>query len=384
MADVSEIIIESGTYQIKDSFSRDQINNLNELLQTLTDNTQDIINAYNSIYVVSKNSTKYNTINKAIAAAKQKNVKTLILIMPGEYQEQIYLRENNYIDLIGLDKNITTIYGNYTYPDCTLYTDGSGLFKNLTFKNTNDDAYALHYDPGDNNSQGSMVFQNCQFIANFHSAGIGLGMNSSLTFFNCDFTCLQNNNALYAHNNMYSNRPGQNLRVINCYLYTNGSTAFTFDDAAYSAQASNSTCYLDFQNNSSNGTAFLFRKNTNSAATNTWVHYIQDSDTVKLLPSSHGNFAKGINYGEAVIQYSCYAVKGLQNNGGNGTYTVIPVPVNLKDYDVSIYQQMVWANTGGTSTASIWNTVGTAVTITDNDTSHYGKLFSIGLKLTAK
>ena len=56
MADVSEIIIESGTYQIKDSFSRDQINNLNELLNTIPNNPiDDLIFLYfsdeNEIYV---------------------------------------------------------------------------------------------------------------------------------------------------------------------------------------------------------------------------------------------------------------------------------------------------------------------------------------------
>ena len=126
----------------------------------------------------------------------------ILLVMPGVYSRismGTKLSDRvRYLSIIGLDKSTCVIRddsGLYETPPFN--AKGYGVYKNLTFYATHNDAknsgwaegvnssYAMHYDFG---SDVNMTFEDCYFYSEQQSAvGLGIWDNSVVKFKRCDF-----------------------------------------------------------------------------------------------------------------------------------------------------------------------------------------------------
>lgn len=147
----------------------------------------------NGVYVVSKNG-KYKTITSAINVAP---ANSLILIMPGTYEEQIDTKNKN-IHLIGVDKETCIILDKTGMYDTPPLEISGGSVQNLTIIETGEQstpsdsgtlptlAYCIHAD-WDTMTNNSLLISNCILKCNKRAAiGVGARNGFSLTVENCD------------------------------------------------------------------------------------------------------------------------------------------------------------------------------------------------------
>lgn len=182
------------------------------------------LNEQSNYLTVGHKGCNFTNINDAINYAKNYCTETnrvTILIMPGEYNEEIHLLPNPGIDFIGMGN--VTITGSYEYPWCPMYIVGTTKIININLINTSSNSYAYHFEAqavGDIDG-GSIEFINCTFRSSGLSAiGIGTGKNTSIIFKNC--LLYGGTYGIYCHN--YNEQAaGQSVSFLNCGIYSGDS-----------------------------------------------------------------------------------------------------------------------------------------------------------------
>lgn len=224
----------------------DETENLSERVKTLEESGVPIPEGeQGTTFTVAKNGAMFDTINGAIAAAREyitanPGKRVLVLIMDNNiYEENITLLNNPGIDIAGFG---AIIRKDCAYPESPIYTTGRGTFVGLSFENYNtttatNASYALHFDYNNSPAEGETHFVNCRFIAiGTHGAGIGLGNNIDLIFDNCFFRSTTHSGC-YIHNSPFDAQ-SQIARFNNCQFYgleSESNPAFIAEDARTSA-----------------------------------------------------------------------------------------------------------------------------------------------------
>ena len=357
---VKQLTISSGTYDIEDAQARSNISTLQSDLAVINekviDNTNDInliskyilgLNPEETNYrylIVSKvENMPFNTINSAIDyAINTLNVSlknpVAILIMTGVYNEQIVLNDVHGLEFIGLNKNLVTIEYNGSYPDCVVHVQGHYYFRNLTFRNTNNDTYIVHQDPSDSTVKGTVSFEDCIFDGGSNGIGYGSGTSTTLKVVNSEFKN-QGSYHIYAHNSPYSRNNQKMILIGNIFHSTK---CLMLDDAgATYGNTSSSKMDLYFKNNLclffSLG-SLLFRPNTNDESQN--KPYITGANMQQgigcsgndNIPSMNCNFNNGVS---GILRYNVYVY--IPKAGyDNYSHVSIPVPVYASAYNVKI------------------------------------------------
>lgn len=182
-----------------------------------------------NVKMVDKNGS--GTYSKISNAVKDATDGCTILVMPGNYTDEIIDAWGKDITIRGIDKRktiITNSLDDYTKPPLQM---GAGTLENVTViakKNPNGstgfrNAYAMHIE--DNNLfNKSLLVKNCNFIA-YNGATVGMGMRGGcdVRFEDCYFNSPEYNNigtsgyAFYFHDNADVNYCGyEKLTIKNC------------------------------------------------------------------------------------------------------------------------------------------------------------------------
>ena len=194
---------------------------------------------HKNVVIVDKQNGDYNTINAAVQA----NNGETIIVMPGDYYENVRAWVNKPINIVGVDKNKCILRhgcGQYANPPLEI---AAGYVKNMTIyaDSTNpvvepDDnkpkSYAVHVE-SDYSANRELTFENCILKSNWAPAiGIGLRPNFKLTLRNCDLYAnyeqvwvgslgkLASLGALFFHPSAGYSSENQNLILDNCRLYS--------------------------------------------------------------------------------------------------------------------------------------------------------------------
>lgn len=194
---------------------------------------------YKNVVIVDKQNGDYSTINEAV----QKNNGETIIVMPGDYYENVRAWVNKPINIIGVDKNKCILRhgcGQYANPPLEI---AAGYIKNMTIyadstnplvepSDTNAKSYAVHVE-SDYSANRELTFENCILKSNWAPAiGIGLRPNFKLTLRNCDLYAnyeqayvgslgkLASLGTLFFHPSAGYSSENQNLVLDNCRLYS--------------------------------------------------------------------------------------------------------------------------------------------------------------------
>lgn len=194
---------------------------------------------HKNVVIVDKQNGDYNTINAAVQA----NNGETIIVMPGDYYENVRAWVNKPINIVGVDKNKCILRhgcGQYENPPLEI---AAGYVKNMTIyadstnplvdpNDTNGKSYAVHVE-SDYSANRELTFENCILKSNWHAAiGIGLRPNFKLTLKNCDlysnyektYVGSLHENAslgtLFFHPSAGYSSENQNLVLDNCRLYS--------------------------------------------------------------------------------------------------------------------------------------------------------------------
>lgn len=248
--------------------------------------TDILLNPANAVYTVGANAM-YTTINDALTVAQSDGKQSIILILPGTYNENIDLRPSNNITLYGLGQVIVT--SNREYPYGALYVMGTFNCYNITFistyTGTNPGSYAFHHEQNALNSAGEERFYNCEFIS-YSNASVGLGIgDATIYFYNCRFTTLRSgfSQSFYCHNAATGTGKHGTLVLKDCW----SNDTFRTDDAATYQSLSNSLKLILINNCFSSFEFYDY---------NSIMHYIPNGQAVSLSDYSYGNKCVAMNY----------------------------------------------------------------------------------------
>ena len=243
-----------------------------------------------------KGSGDYESISNAVTEIKlKKSDKNITLIvMPGEYEEVIDLRENTSIDILFLYKKYTKLIDKSgKYINSPLMVSGNNNIRNATIVANHDKgveisspySYALHYDYL---GEGTTIFENCKFESYQNSAvGIGMHENQTLIFKNCDFYSEYDGGTFYCHNATDSGVTNQKIILIECRIVAEMGLALRIDDANIgSGDGLGNQMEMEFIN--CNFISMTLGENSYQF-TQTALGDSTLSGNIKLSPDSHGN-----------------------------------------------------------------------------------------------
>ncbi|MCI1632941.1 MAG: hypothetical protein LKI22_03185 [Liquorilactobacillus nagelii] len=187
-----------------------------------------------NLLTVAKSGGDYDTVQSAIANSN--GASDSILVLPGQYFEQLKMDDNSegnksaVKSIIGIDKSKCIVESdNSAYNNDAIRVTNDGYFKNMQFlakqaSGAADGSYALH---ADNNwmVKSTIIFENCYFYSDYRSAaGIGLRPNCRLIFKDCVFETDNDLGlgAVFLHNSAEPAYQGanQNIKFINCYMHS--------------------------------------------------------------------------------------------------------------------------------------------------------------------
>lgn len=203
-------------------------NSTNNSLKLITDNNK--FNESRTIHV-KKIGGDFNTIQKAIDYANERNERHTIVVDSGEWQENLLCNVGIGHTIKGVSKNDTIIFNSATQNDILKVKAGYS-FQDLTFDQRYG-AYAIHPDYG---GAGLIEFFNCKIKTTYGSAvGAGSAEGQILRFRNCEIhqKGYWNENAVfYWHNSTASSVNEQRLELFWCDIYSdNGAKVLRIDDA---------------------------------------------------------------------------------------------------------------------------------------------------------
>lgn len=293
-------------------------------IDSLETAVQNLITKSKRILVVGGNS-EYTTINSAITAARELITsiggRVTIIVLSGEYNEQIVLRPNPGIDFIGYGARIK---GNFSYPNCCVYLSGTTTMVGFYIENgysEDTNAYALHVERDGSNTTGKMMFIDCDFVCiNGSGAGVGMTHNSEVQFRNCRFytgSALEDRGALYLHNSQASNEALQTIYLVNCF-FESGWNDLRIDDACNIAGNSNSPLrLLVFNCGGRQNRVRFFNTSYNTAQAS------HDTPGPNITLIGNGNGILALNPNRVKVQELYAATKG--------SYALFPLAYNKND-----------------------------------------------------
>lgn len=340
--DILNDYFDSVKQQIDDISNK--VNGFEQDINRVEESVNNFISKYSldHVLIVAKTGGDFHTIHEAVESVLSDatiNNQYAIVVLPGDYNEQLTYKGVHGINIIGTSREAVILHYNGTYPNCVISMDGDILLKNLTIKLDNEDTYAIHFDCSDSGRQGNMICDNCCVIGGTNAFGIGTGTEYNITIKNCELSCA-GEAVVYAHNSPYSNTPNQHLTLINNKIIINDNQyAIRIDDACNSYGNTNSVLYTVFVGNfttQSGRSKILFRKNTNSSASDT-TYMPRGDANIKFDYSSNGNTnIPGINYNEGYYRMDFYFV--LPNRPDTaGTYLCsIPVIIDATNYKINL------------------------------------------------
>lgn len=194
----------------------------------------DYGNKYKITSVKKDGTGDFTTLTQAVAAAQNGDV---ILVFPGNYENEEVQGWGKNISIIGINKEQTIISNNLCDYNSPPIEFGAGLLKNLTFISKYNESnfnlhatksYALHIE--DNNLYNKkLLVENCSLISEV-SYGLGMGMRGgcNVEFNNCIIEGYYSGSLFFhdADDPLYNGV--QNAHFINCRLLTNtASTTFS-------------------------------------------------------------------------------------------------------------------------------------------------------------
>ena len=202
-----------------------------------------IFDKYNKqiIIVDIKGSGDYESIVEAINDIKwKKDFKDItIIVLPGEYEEIVDLKENTNIKILFLNKDDTKLIDKSgLYINSPLKVSGQNYIRNAYIVADHKEggeipqpySYALHFDFL---GEGTSIFEDCKFESYQNSAvGIGMNKNQTLIFKNCDFYSDSDydGGTLYIHNSVESGVKNQKVIFIDCNIVAEKGLALKIDD----------------------------------------------------------------------------------------------------------------------------------------------------------
>ena len=197
-----------------------------------------------NLRMVSKADSEYTTIMSAVEAGGDTTENPItIMVAPGTYEEQVYIKQWTRINLVGTNKKDCVVVNHGgSYTDEPLITAGERYIANMTFRATHEKStttdknqwksYAFHGDKS-NGGDGTTLVENCRFES-YHNASVGLGIYNNQTFHfkNCEFyskiewdSAQANIGAFFAHNNVAGGETNGKLILENCIFFMDNDRA---------------------------------------------------------------------------------------------------------------------------------------------------------------
>ena len=197
-------------------------------------NLKNIKNPQN-IIIVAKSGGDYTTITEAVARANDSSTNPVtILIMPGVYEESVYIGGSRNISLVGINKKTCIITDKSGLREnAPLEISGEVYVSNLTIYATYTDenvvinnlgSYAVHCDYV---GQGTIEFFNCDIISDCSSAiGCGTFSNQTIIFNKCLLKSTNKTNymsswcyTVFLHGNTTSGTLNQSYILKDCEIH---------------------------------------------------------------------------------------------------------------------------------------------------------------------
>lgn len=375
-------------------YNEGQITTLKNELQALTGRVNELeteigdadVN-YANTYIVHKNSETYNTISSAIEQAKTDQVSLsnpkVILVYPGDYNEQIILNDVHGLYIVGVSRESVILHYNGSYPDCVIHAQGDVSFANMTIRLDNATTYAIHCDPVDTSVTGKLSLIECNIVGGTNAIGYGSGNNTELYVNGCTLSA-SGEACIYAHNSAYSGRSGQKLTLLNNLFKLTGSSQYVLSlDDAGNTNGVSSVMNCLFANNSHDYAGYAkikFRKNTSSGSP---TGYVPRSDSNILVRANCKDNAgiPGMNYNEAEYVISGFVLFPPNADTGGLYVVTTPVPVDTRNYTGKLINATLPGVGDITSTCSIDGFYGYGINVTCNNSACAGKTISVTCEL---
>lgn len=291
------------------SYMSSQLVSHNVSLQLAIDSyyRKSMISSDNNNVITVGQGHEYTTIQAAVnAAADSKDNPITILIMPGIYNESVYIGGQRHLSLIGINKK-DCIVRNDTgyYNDAPLEVEGDAMIKNLTFIATHDAttnvpvdslrSYAVH---ADFDGAGTTEFIDCDMISMQNAAfGCGLRQDQTVKLIRCNLfshtpaeSSMLGNGGLFCHSAVAANTSNQHLIMDDCHVESDLSWATYINDAN---QTNGDKTGTDMDVAFYNTLFYSHEKGKNGV-----IHKDSGngfSGTIKLSPMSYGNNLPELN-----------------------------------------------------------------------------------------
>lgn len=351
----------------------------------LLDITQKSTLAENSnILTVGKKGCRFALINDAINYAKVYATQTnrvTILIASGLYDEELILQENNSIDLVGAGKGATIVKHNSVYPNAPIFVMGNCTISNITFYSSGGtNSYALHYEIGGTTITGKTRFNDCEFISDTSPAiGCGIGADCTLEFYNCIMNNIGSEYSIYLHNNPFSNKLNQKIKLYNCAFYgKKDGQSIAIDDSCSIYSNTNSKLELTFANCTAEGTV-RYRKTETTLYT-----YIPSVDTNITLSNNSKSEILGLNYEKREIVINTIVFKPPNVVPTTKFYDYSVALNNADQYNVAISNVTASGIGDITSSVTITSVNKNCINLKDVATTGAGYTLAVSLLCTAK
>lgn len=197
-----------------------------------------------NVRIIAKENGDYTLPSQCVDAGGDTMENPITMIVhPGTYEDQVYIKQWSRINMIGTNKKDCIIVNHGGgYSDEPLITAGERYIANLTFRATHQKSsvsdknqwksYAFHGDKS-SGGDGTTLVENCRFES-YHNASVGLGIYNNQTFHfrNCEFyskidwdSTQANVGAFFAHNNVKGGVTNGRLILENCTFFMDNDRA---------------------------------------------------------------------------------------------------------------------------------------------------------------
>ncbi len=357
------------------SNNTNSIGDINELLLNTS------LNEQSNILLVGKKGCKFSTINSAITKAKTyatTSNRVLIFIMPGTYNEEIDLSDNNGIDLMGSGFQSTIVKFQSVYPKSPIYVMGDTSVSNLTFYEIVvggvGDSYAVHIEAQSHGGTvGNILFENCKFISQSTKSAIGVGAGTgNILFKNC-VAVAYNNATIYLHNLPTALATGQTLEFVNMELSTIGNPCIVIEDVADINNSVVSKLLLTLKNITCVNGGVRYKDKSGT------YDYVLPSKNITLSYDSYNNNIAGINRGKTSIIVGSWKYKPASKFTALNGYLYSMSVQDADKYNWSITKVETYTGVNITSSVSINSTRYNEVILLDTSTEAAGYYVSVDI-----
>lgn len=386
MRQIAELKILSEVFEIIDKNGRAKTESVRESLLELINKLpfRGDVNYRRLIVVDPYGNGDFRTINeawsKALTMSRTMINRVTILVMPGVYHERLVASHQDYIDVIGWDRDSCVIEYESSYPDCVIHVQGNNSFKHLTIHSTSTASYCVHADLHNDSMGYELTFDDCRIYGGSNAIGYGSSHDSNLTIKNCILKGSQT--PVYIHNCPYSNTSGQFINLIDNLITPVDGIGVLVDDAGTGYGATNTYLFINANGNlvDTMVASVLFRPHPGNDQLNR--KYIGDDTQIKVTSGSSGNFNEALDFGGGEYDLTTYVTLPA-NPDATGYYRVgIITPVFATRYNRELLNVTLPGVGEVTSTFGIGAITDHAIEIATKNSACAGRTVSISLKLT--